>query len=288
MKKKGTAENMGAKSCLNVSDWVTFLSNERQGMMSNVVNFSVFLVAVIALILVTSGYVAFAIASGIIAFGCAGWVYFRVLEPLRRRGNLADEILRRIISRELEDTSSIRQEWLLGLTVIRRGWFRQEKAILAVLKRACRRQWKTGLATLNETWRPRWEAGLAALQETWCRERARLAALKDIWRARCEAKLATLKQSWYRQRTRLAALEETWRPRWERGVSVLKETWCQGKTRLATLKETWRRQWEGAIGYSQASVAPAGTGTSYPRGDLAPRNKSKRVRSPSRKKKDAT
>ena len=63
--------------------------------MSNVVNFSVFLTAVIALTLVTSGYVAFAIASGIVAFGCAGWVYFSMVEPLRQLGNLADEIPRK-------------------------------------------------------------------------------------------------------------------------------------------------------------------------------------------------
>jgi hypothetical protein len=258
MKRKDTTKKTEPKSCLNVSDWVTFLSNERQAMMSNVVNFSVFLVAVVALILVTSGYVAFAIASGIITFGCAGWVYFRVLAPLRQRGKLADEILKGIISGELKDADSIREEWLLGLTVIRRGWFRQEKARLAVLKHAWRRQWKTRLATLKETWRPRWEAGLA-----------------------------TLKEIWYRQRARLAALKEIWRPRWQRGVSALKETWCQGKARLATLKEAWRRQWEGAISYSQASVAPAGSGTSYSQRNSVPRNKSKQVRAPGRRKKNA-
>jgi hypothetical protein len=229
MKKKDTVKKVEANSCLNISDWVTFLSNERQGMMSNVVNFSVFLVAVIALILVTSGYIVFAIASGIIAFGCAGWVYFRVLAPLRQRGNLADEILRRIISGELKDPDSIREEWVLGLTVIRRGWFRQEKARLAVLKRAWRRQRKTGLASLKETWRPRWEAGLSAL----------------------------------------------------------KEIWCQGKARLVTLRETWRRQWEGGISYSQASVAPMVSETDYPQGKMAPRNKSKQVRTLSRNKKGA-
>jgi len=244
MKKKNTAKKMEAKSCLNISDWVTFLSNERQGMMSNVVNFSVFLVAVIALILVTSGYIVFAIASGIIAFGCAGWVYFRVLEPLRQRGSLADEVLRRIISGELKDADSIREEWVLGLTVIRRGWFRQEKARLAVLKRAWRRQRKTGLATL--------------------------------------------KQTWYRERARLATLKEIWRPRWQAGLSTLKETLCRGKARLVALRETWRRQWEGGISYSQASVAPAGSGSNYPQENMVPRNKSKQVRPPSRNRRSAT
>jgi hypothetical protein len=287
MKKKDTARKTEAKSCLNTSDWVAFLSSERQAMMSNVATFSVFLVAVIALILVTSGYVAFAIASGIIAFGCAGWVYFGVLEPLRQRGKLADEILKGIISGELKDTDSVREEWLLGLTVIRRGRFRQEKALLAVLRRAWRRQWKTRLATFKETWRPRWEAGLATLKETWYQQRSRLAALNETWRPRWEAGLATLKETWHRQRARLAALKETWRPRWERGISALKEIWCRGKARLVSFRETWRRQWEGGIGYSQASVAPVTSATSYPHGNSASRNKSKPVRVPSRRKKGA-
>jgi hypothetical protein len=259
MKRKDTAKRMEPKSCLNISDWVAFLSSERQAMMSNAVTFSVFLVAVIALILVTSGHIAFAIASGVIAFGCAGWVYFGVLEPLRQRGKLADEILKGIISGELKDADSIRQGWLLGLTVIRRGWFRQGKARLAVLKRAWRRQWKPRLATLKETWDPRWAAGLA-----------------------------TLKKTWHRQRARLAALKETWRPRWERGISALKETWCQGKARSVAFRETWRRQWEGGISYSQASVAPVGSATSYAHGHSASRNKSKQARVSSRKKKNAT
>jgi hypothetical protein len=287
MKKKHTAKRMEGKSCLNISDWVAFLSSERQAMMSNVATFSVFLVAVIALILVTSGYIAFAIASGIVAFGCAGWVYFGVLEPLRQRGKLADEILKGIVYGELKDADSIREEWLLGLTVIRRGRFRQEKALLAVLKRAWRSQWKPRLATLRETWRPRWETGLAILKETWYRQRAGLADLKETWRPRWEAGLATLKETWYRQRARLAALREAWRPRWERGISALKETWCRGKARLAAFRQAWRPQWEGGISYSQASVAPVGSATSYAHGNSGSRNKPKQVRAPSRRKKSA-
>ncbi len=287
MKRKDTAKKMEAKSCLNISDWVAFLSSERQAMMSNAVTFSVFLVAVIALILVTSGHIAFAIGSGIVAFGCAGWVYFGVLEPLRQRGKLADEILKRIISGEFKDTDSVRQEWLLGLTVIRRGWFRQEKARLAVLKRTWRRQWKPRLATLKETWRPRWETGLATLKETWYRQRARLAARKETWEPRWAAGLASLKETWCRQRIKLAALRKTWHPRWERGISALKETWCQGKARLVAFRETWRRQWEGGVSYSQASVAPVASATSYAHGNSGSRNKPKQVRVSSRRKKSA-
>jgi ABC-type nickel/cobalt efflux system permease component RcnA len=183
MRKKDTAKKAEAKSCLKVSDWVTFLSSERQAMMSNVVSFSVFLVAAIALILVTSGYIVFAVVSGIIVFGCAGWVYFRVLDPLRQRGHLADEILKRIIFGGLKDADSIRGEWALGLTVISRGWFlRQGKARLAVLKRGWRYEGKPRLLTLKEASRHKWEVGLAALRQTWRQEKTRLAAHTQTWR----------------------------------------------------------------------------------------------------------
>jgi len=212
MKKKDTAKKVEVKSCLTLSDWVTFLSNERQGMMSNVVSFSVFLVAAIALILVTSGYVAFAVVSGIIVFGCAGWIYFKVLEPLRRRGYLADELLKGIISGELKETDSIRAEWALGLAVIRRGrLLRQGRARLAVLKRAWRYQGKPRVVALKETSRRKWEEGLAALKETWHKEKARLVALKETWRRRWEAGLAAVRETWWQEKRRLATLTQTWR-----------------------------------------------------------------------------
>ena len=287
MKKKDTVKKVEDKSCLRVSDWVTFLSNERQGMMSNVVNFSVFLVAAIALILVTSAYIVFAIASGIIVFGCAGWVYFRVLEPLRQRGHLADEILRRIISGEFKDADSIREEWVLGLTVIRRGWFlRQGKARLAVLKRAWRYQGKPRLVALKETSQRRWEAALAALRETWYREKPRLIALKETSQRKWEAGLAALRATWYQAKPKLVALKETSQRKWEAGLAVLRATWCHEKARLVALKETWRRQWGGEISCSQAIVAPPmGSGISRSEGNMAPRNKSKQVRTSSRNKK---
>jgi hypothetical protein len=302
MRKKGTAKKAGDKSCIKVSDWVTFLSNERQGMMSNVVSFTVFLVAAIALILVTSGYIVFAIASGIIVFGCAGWVYFSVLEPLRQRGHLADEILRRIISGRLQDTGSIHEEWVLGLDVIRRGsLLRQGKARLAVLKRAWRYQGKPRLIAVKETSQRKWEAGLAVLRETWYQEKPKLVALKATAQRKWEAGLAVLRETWYQEKPKLIAVKETTQRKWEAGLAVLRETWHQEKpklvafketwrprweARLASLREAWRHQWEGGISYSQASVAsPTGSRTSYSHRNMAPRNKSKQVRTPSRNKK---
>jgi hypothetical protein len=228
MKKKDTVKKMGDKSCLKVSDWVTFLSNEKHGMMSNVVNFSMLLVAVIALILATSGYTVFVVASVIIALGCVGWAYSKVLGPLHRRGNLADGILKRIISGELKDADGIREEWVLGLAVIRRGWLRQGKGRLAALKRA---------------WRRQREAGLAALKETWSQEKARLVALKETWWRKWEAGLAALRETWSQEKARLVALTETSRRKWDAGLAALRETWSQEKARLVALTETRWHLW---------------------------------------------
>jgi hypothetical protein len=224
MKKKVIIRKVGDKSCLTVSDWVTFLSGEKHGMMNNVVNFSVLLVAVIALILATNGYTGLVIAAVIIALGCVGWVYFKALGPLQQRANLADGILKRIISGELKDADSVRREWVLGLSVIRRGRLRQGRGRLAALKRA---------------WRRQREAALTALGEIWGQEEARLAAFRETWTRRWRAGLAVLRQTWYQEKARLDALRETARGRWEVALAVLRQTWTQEKARLVARAETW-------------------------------------------------
>lgn len=121
MAQKGTHKTVKIESCLKVSDWVTFLASEKHGMISHIVSFGAFIVAIVALMLVTSGHIVVVIASGVIAFGCVGWAYFRVLRPLQQRGKLADGILERIMSGEIKDQSSIRKEWEAGLATLKRA-----------------------------------------------------------------------------------------------------------------------------------------------------------------------
>lgn len=212
MKKRNTVKKVSVKSCLTVSDWVTFLSNERQGMTSNVVNVSVFLVAAIALILVASAHIALAVISTIIVFGSAGWVYFQVLEPLNRRGYLADHVLKGIISGELRDAEAIRGEWTLGLAIIkRRRLLRQIRARLAVLKRAWRHEWKPALVAFAAEWRRRSEAAVTVVKDRWSQEKARMVALARAWECRWEEALTALRQTWDQEKARLATLAQTWR-----------------------------------------------------------------------------
>jgi len=122
MDKKDTDNTVENESCLKVSDWVAFLTSEKHGIMSNVLNFGAFLVALIAILLVTGEDTGTgAIAGGIIALGFVFFGYLKVLRPLQQRGRLAENILARVMSIKLKDESSIREEWESRLAAIKRA-----------------------------------------------------------------------------------------------------------------------------------------------------------------------
>lgn len=136
MAKRDIGKTVKNKSCLKVSDWVTFLASEKHGMTSTILSFGLFLVALVSILLVGGENFVMAIIGGIVAFGCLGLAYYKVLKPVGKRGKLAEEILERIMSGKLENGSTIREEWEEGL---------------AALKQARRCQWKAGLAALKRT-----------------------------------------------------------------------------------------------------------------------------------------
>jgi len=111
MDKNDTDKTGEGESCLKVSDWVTFLASEKHGMMSHVVNFGAFLVALIAIVLVTGETTVQTIGGGIIAFAFVGFGYFKVLKPLQQRAKRAEDILNKVMSGKLKNERSIREEW---------------------------------------------------------------------------------------------------------------------------------------------------------------------------------
>jgi len=121
-----TVEN---KSCLKISDWVTFLTSEKHGIMSHVLSFGAFLVALIAILLVTGEDTGMrAIAGGIIALGFVIFGYIKVFRPFQQRGRLAEDILTRVMSGKLKDESIIREEWEEGLAALKRVWRRRRNS----------------------------------------------------------------------------------------------------------------------------------------------------------------
>lgn len=106
--KDKTVEN---ESCLKVSDWVTFLTSEKQGTINTMLSFGVLLVALIALVFsAKSNTTMQAINIFILGIALVVWGYF-VFRHLEKHAKPAGEILKEIMSGDLTDESSIRQEW---------------------------------------------------------------------------------------------------------------------------------------------------------------------------------
>lgn len=125
MDKNDTDKTVENESCLKVSDWVTFLAGEKHGMISTILSFGLFLVALISILLVGRENTLQAITGGIVAFGCIALAYYKVLRPIDKRGKLAQDILGRIMSGELKNESSIHEEWKAGLAALERALCRR-------------------------------------------------------------------------------------------------------------------------------------------------------------------
>lgn len=104
------------ESYLTVSDWVNYLTSEKFGIMGTVLNVSVVLIALVALIYSTSTDTLWSsIANGIVVLALTGYLLMKILRPFERRGKLAERILKKVMSGELKSEESIRKAWLDGL-----------------------------------------------------------------------------------------------------------------------------------------------------------------------------
>lgn len=104
------------ESWLTVSDWVTFLTSEKYGIMSNVLNFSAVFVALIAILFsIRTGSSMQVIANVVVAFALLAYAFFKVFRPFEKRGKLAEKTLASIMSGKLRSEESIRKAWEDGL-----------------------------------------------------------------------------------------------------------------------------------------------------------------------------
>jgi hypothetical protein len=121
MDKNDTNKTVENEPCLKVSDWITFLSSEKHGMLGNIVNFYVFLAAIIAILIIGGRDSVSIIVGGIIAVAFVGFTYFKFVRPLAHRHKAAEKVLERIISGELKDVDSIHGEWERELAAFERA-----------------------------------------------------------------------------------------------------------------------------------------------------------------------
>lgn len=120
---KNSREKPGEnESWLTVSDWITFLSSEKYGIMSNTLSFAALLVVLIGMILLTkAGTTWQIIGNGIFVFSILAFAYVRVFRPFEKRGKLAEKILKDVISGILRSEVSIRKAWEAGLIMGSKG-----------------------------------------------------------------------------------------------------------------------------------------------------------------------
>jgi hypothetical protein len=104
------------ESWLTVNDWVTFLTSEKYGIMSNLLNFSAVFVALIAILFsIRTGSSTQVIANGVVALALVAYAFFKVFRPFEKRGKLAEKTLASIMSGKLRSEESIRKAWEDGL-----------------------------------------------------------------------------------------------------------------------------------------------------------------------------
>jgi len=111
MNKNDTDKTVESESYLKVSDWVTFLASEKQGTINTMLSFGMLFVALIGLVFSTKANTTMqVIGNCIIGIALMTWVYF-LFRRLEEHAKPAEKILKKIMSGDLKDESSIRQEW---------------------------------------------------------------------------------------------------------------------------------------------------------------------------------
>jgi len=119
--KRRTARAGRDESWLTVSDWVTFLSNEKHGIISSFLSFCAVFVALIAIVLSTrNNNWTQSLGTSVFVLALTAFVFFKVFRPLRRGATRAEKILNRILSGELRKEKDIRKAWGLGVRQIRK------------------------------------------------------------------------------------------------------------------------------------------------------------------------
>jgi len=96
---------------LSVSDWISFLTSEKNPNIGIIISFSAFILAAFAVVMsVTSNTVASAVSAALIAVALA-IIYFRTINPYGRRARAAGELLNDIMSGKERDPSRIEERW---------------------------------------------------------------------------------------------------------------------------------------------------------------------------------
>ena len=98
---------------LSISDWITFLSSEKHGVMGTLLGFSAVLVALVAILLAVPGRTFWEpLIDGLIAAVFIAFSYVRIVLPYGKKAKYAQDVLNRILNGDLRNEKDIRNAWL--------------------------------------------------------------------------------------------------------------------------------------------------------------------------------
>jgi len=96
---------------LSISDWISFLSSEKNPNIGIIISFGAFMLAAFAVVMsVTNNTLVSAIAAGLTAVVLV-IIYLRTIGPYGRRAKIAGELLDDIMSGKERDLSKIEERW---------------------------------------------------------------------------------------------------------------------------------------------------------------------------------
>ena len=96
---------------LPISDWITFLTNEKNSNISNIISFAAFFLAAFAIIkTVTTNSVVGAVVLAVLA-GALAFIYLRTIGRYGHRAREAGKLLDDIMSGKERDPSKIEERW---------------------------------------------------------------------------------------------------------------------------------------------------------------------------------
>lgn len=96
---------------LSISDWISFLTSEKNPNIGIIVGFSAFTLAAFAIVMsVTNNTLLSSIGAALVGVALAT-MYFRTIGPFGRRAKVAGKLLNDIMSGDERDPSKIEERW---------------------------------------------------------------------------------------------------------------------------------------------------------------------------------
>jgi len=101
---------------LSISDWISFLSSEKNSNIGNIIGFSAFILAAFAIIMFVSNNTLASVVSATLISVALVIIYLRTIRPYGCRAKVAGKLLNDIMLGKERDPSKIEERWKLEIS----------------------------------------------------------------------------------------------------------------------------------------------------------------------------